>query len=106
MTSPTNQLTSDIIAYLFKQHIFAFRCNTQGTYDQTTGKYRPARTTGIPDIIAIPNGRFLGIEVKTGKDRLRDAQIGFHQNVSQSKGLILVVKTMDDFVKQYNQLIY
>ena len=67
---------------------------------------RPSGKAGLPDIMGIlqPRGRLLGIEVKTGKDRLRPEQIGFHANARAAGALILVVKDYDDFINQWNNL--
>ena len=44
----------------------------------------------------------LGIEVKTGRDRLRAEQEGFHEQARKSGAYILVVKDFEDFLRQWN----
>ncbi len=61
-----------------------------------SGAYRPVGGlyggAGSPDIIAIlPTGRFLGIEIKAGVDRIRPAQRTFEQKISEANGVYLIV---------------
>lgn len=52
---------------------------------------------GLPDIIVIvpPNGRFLGLEVKSATGRLRPAQAAFYDRLKASGGMYTVVRTLD-----------
>lgn len=102
----TNSITSDILKFLFYHGIFAWRQNTQGTYDpKIRSGFRAAVKTGVSDILALlPNGPFLAIEVKKGKDRLRPEQIGFLISVYRQRHHILVVSSFDDFAKKFNEL--
>lgn len=60
-----------------------------GAYRPVGGMYGGA---GSPDIIAIlPNGRFLGIEIKAGADRLRPAQQAFRTKITEANGVFLVI---------------
>jgi hypothetical protein len=102
----TNETTRKIIAYLFKQGVFAWRQETGGIYDKSRNIYRTAAKTGVSDILAcLPsNGTLLAIEVKTGTDRLRDEQIGFLENVRRMGGLAIVAKDFEDFLNQWSTL--
>lgn len=68
-----------------------------------TGRFRPAPKTGLPDIVAIkpPGGQHVGIEVKTGRDRLRPEQVGTLENIRRMGGIALVVKDFEDFLNQW-----
>lgn len=72
------------------------------------GKLKPASKTGKPDVMAImpPLARFLGVEIKTDKDRLRPEQEGFISNAdrmdtSGKHKVVLVVKDYKDFLFQF-----
>jgi len=95
--SLSNKLTSDLLIFLFDLGIFAWRQNTQGTYDAKKGVYRPAAKVGVPDIIAVapPDGTFLGIEVKIGRDRLSEVQEGFKSSIRHVGGHYIVAKDYD-----------
>lgn len=102
--SKTNETTRRILDFLCRNGIFAWRHNVLPIPVVGAG-LRSGSKSGVPDIIGIlPNtGRFLGIEVKTGKDKLRDTQRGFHLTASKLGALILVVKDYDDFLDQWNK---
>ena len=97
--STTNKVTNEIIEFLLRNKIFAWRSNSTGVFDTNRGIYRPSPKTGVPDIIAIlpPDGTFLGIEIKTGKDRLRPAQEAFHATVRQMGGYVVTASCLDQF---------
>jgi hypothetical protein len=65
---------------------------------------RSSGKTGVPDILGIcpPAGTFLGIEIKTGQDRLRPEQIGFHSSARSCGARVLTVKTWEDFLEQFS----
>ena len=100
--SATNETTSQILKYLFEKKIFAWRHNTTGI-PLAGGGFRPAAMTGVSDILGIipPLGRFLAVEVKTGRDRIRPEQVGFLRNIERSGGIALVVKDFNDFLQQF-----
>lgn len=91
----TSELTKAAILTCHKLNIFAWRNNTMGVRSES-GAYRPVGGiyggAGSPDIIGIlPNGRFLGIEIKAGTDRLRPMQKTFQERIKLSGGKYLVV---------------
>lgn len=111
MKSPTNELTQRILNFLFSAGIFSWRQNTSPIPIQRAGSvigFRSGGISGQPDIVAIlpPTGRYLGIEVKTGADRLRPAQVSFHNQAAFCGATILVVKTYEDFLFQFGKLNY
>ena len=107
--SKTNELTIRIIEHLYTLGIFAWRQNTLPVPMVREGVFsgfRPASKSGVPDICAIlpPRGRYVGIEIKTGKDRLRPEQIGFHESVGKVGARVLVVKDWEDFLEKFNNI--
>ncbi len=63
-------------------------------------------TEGLPDIIAVlpPNGRFLGLEVKSATGRLREAQERFRDQLEASGGIYVVVRSVEDVEKWLRDL--
>ena len=102
----TNETTRFILNELYKRKIFAWRQNIAGI-PLPQGGFRPAGKSGLPDIIAIlpPDGHFLGIEVKTGKDRLRLEQVGFILNAERMGAKVLIVKDFEDFKTQLDKIL-
>lgn len=113
MPSKTNDTTRQILKFLFDQGVFAYRNSVGGgaaSYTKQNGeitnRFIQFGKSGSPDIIAItpPDGRFLGIEVKTGRDRLRPAQEGFITNARRMGAEVLIVKDFNHFLEQWKQL--
>lgn len=111
--SPTNETTRRILNFLLDNGVFAWRHNVLPV-PLPGGGFRPGSKSGIPDIIGILPalggnnrcaGRFLGAEIKTGKDSLRPEQEGFHFTARKLGAVIFVVKDFDDFLEQWNNFI-
>jgi hypothetical protein len=103
----TNSATKSIVDYLNMNKCKVWRSNNVGIYDAKKDIYRknPNQLLGISDIIGITkDGFFLGIEIKTGKDKLKPEQKVFIEEITKRKGIILVVKSFDDFLVQWGNL--
>lgn len=77
----TNALTKSVIDWLRWKGILAWRNNNGAVFDPKRGIHRkppPGALKGVPDILGIlPDGTFLGVEIKTGKDKLSPEQNDF-----------------------------
>lgn len=104
--SPTNELTQLILADLYRRGAFAWREDTVGIPTKNGG-LRPAGKTGKPDVISLwpPYGIFLGIEVKTGKDRIRPEQEGFKSSTEHVGGFYIIVHTWEDYIHKISTVI-
>jgi hypothetical protein len=51
---------------------------------------------GVPDIICIINGQFVGIEIKAGKDRISADQMLFKKRCERNGGRYYVVRNPED----------
>lgn len=111
--SLTNETTQRILTFLFHAGVFAWRENVLPIPLPGGRGFRPGSKSGKPDIVGILpalwgssmyQGRFLGVEIKTGRDRLRPEQEGFHTQARKLGAVILVVKDFNDFIKQWEQL--
>ena len=64
------------------------------------GSGRPMRCgpVGMSDLIGIlaPAGRWIGLEVKTGKGKLRPDQVLFHDLLRSRGGFCCVVRSVED----------
>lgn len=87
-----------ILEYLNSRNIFAWRNNSGiAFYKHRVVSYG---AVGSPDIIGImPNGRFLGIEVKNKKGRLSENQKKFLYKIEQNGGVAIVARSLDDVIK-------
>jgi hypothetical protein len=98
----TNDLTKTIVHYLNLNGFECWRQNTTGLYDPTKGIFRknPRQKVGIPDIIGYRklDGRFIGVEIKTGPDTLSLPQQIFLRELRQAGGIALVAGSLDEFL--------
>lgn len=102
----TNNLTTQIVAFLNEMGHFAWRNNTIGVYDMTTGRYRKSNSVkGTADIFCVlnPAGQTLFIEIKVGRDRLRDAQEVFRDEVVKRGAIHWEIKTIENFIEKYKK---
>jgi hypothetical protein len=60
------------------------------------GRYLPGLNVGMADIIACVNGRYVAIEIKIGRDRLRPEQERERQRITEAGGLYYVIRTRED----------
>ena len=118
-----NALTRAVLETLNLYGFFAWRNNTVGVFDinQAVEKlaknrnckkneirrilnscFRNSHTIkGQPDIIAIEKktGRFIGVEIKAGNDRLSNDQKRFIQRANKTGGLVFEVRKIDDLLE-------
>lgn len=72
-------------------------------YDQP-GKVMRVGVNGLPDITGIlRNGRWIGIEVKTGKGQLRQSQINFRAMIERFGGLFIVGREVDQVISDISK---
>lgn len=110
MPSQTNKTTTQILDDLLARGVLAWRHNTLPIPMVREGVfvgYRPSAKIGLPDILGIipPHGIFLGIEIKTGRDKLRPEQIAFHDQARRLGAIILVISTFEDYQQQIEKII-
>jgi hypothetical protein len=88
------------------QKVFIPSANFRGTADihackNVKDKY-PNDSTG--DYYYIKYGQFVAIEVKVGKDKQSEAQAYYQSCVERAGGVYMIVRTFDDFLKQWNNI--
>lgn len=119
----TNGLTKAIIDWLTYSGHYANRVNTQGQarihkvprYSLVSGKieytdkvqYTKSTTAkGTPDLDCIINGLPVKIEVKAGKDRIRDEQTEQGNRITAAGGIYFIARNMPQFVQWYKSKFY
>lgn len=90
-TKPESAIQRDVSTALIKLGWLVVRINS-GAYNQEDKRYirfytimNTGKSSGLPDLMAMKNGRTLLLEVKTPKGRLRASQIEF-AGVSKAHG--------------------
>jgi hypothetical protein len=105
--SPSNELTSAVINYVKLKGGVARRVNTSGQFDESTGKWRPSgMRRGFEDVSCVlsPNGKYLAVEIKIGKDKLSEYQIERQQELERVGAVYYVAKNFDDFKLFFDKL--
>lgn len=101
-----NELTKLIIEWLKVHGYFGARINTQGNYNAKLGRFvRSGSTKGMADINAVVNGKSVSIEVKIGKDKIRESQIKVKSEIEAAGGVYFIAKNFDNFLEQIKQVI-
>ena len=102
----SNDLTRTIIwdMYWVREGV-AYRINNGAVYDKKRGIYRKGiQRKGIPDIIGIINGQFIGIEVKIGKDKQSAEQKEIQKEIIESGGIYFIAKSYDDYLNKIKEI--
>lgn len=110
MGKEANSLTNAILEYLAWRGIKAWK-NQTGAYSVEDGMHKRRfirfGRKGSGDILGImpPDGRFLSIEVKVGKDKPRDAQREWMADVVQHGGIAIIAHSIEDVYRVFDPLI-
>lgn len=123
MSTPEGRVLKACMDYLKANGIFHFRCNVQGVpIAGQPGRFRPAPSRGIADIIGIaprrrptvadipsgPDVTFcyereestmccpLAVEVKSAKGRQSPAQVAFSDAWTKAGGVYIVVRSVPE----------
>lgn len=94
-----------IINWLLYHQCFIWR-NNSGSYETAAGHYVSYGFKGSPDIIGImPDGRFIGCEIKTEKGRQKKEQKQFEERCKKNNGLYFIIRSIDDCEKLIKPLL-
>ena len=88
-----------ILDYLAFKKIFHYRQNSGAFKTESGGYMRTASVSGLPDIVAIKDGIYIGLEVKTATGRQSEEQREIQNRITAAGGLYLVVRSLDDVRK-------
>ena len=84
--TPEGKIQSEIIKYLKDNKIWHIRYNANITY-------------GIPDLIIIYHGYFIGVEVKTPNGRATELQDKMKESIENAGGYHIYATSVDDVYK-------
>lgn len=98
----TSATTKAIINCLRVFGHFVHRQNNMGW--QRKGRWiNPNGVRGVPDITGCTkDGKYLGVEIKTGKDVLSDYQISYMNEITKRGGVYLVAGSVDEIITWHN----
>ncbi len=94
-------IQKSILEYLKLRGFYAWRNQTQGTWDAGKGIYRNAQTLkGVSDILGVlSGGRILAIEVKRPGGKLSLDQVEFLKKVQGLGGKAFVAYSLQDVIE-------
>jgi hypothetical protein len=88
-----------ICDYLALKRHFFWRQNTGGMYREGRFFKPPVYAiNGVPDIILIKDGQFIGLEVKQPKGRMSPDQLSFARKAVEAGAQYHVVRSIDDII--------
>ena len=102
-TQSESKIQRAILDYLsFNKNIMFWRNNTIPVYDpvrksfRSIGKYA---LNGLPDIIVVKDGKFIGLEVKTPKGVQSGSQQNVERRLKDNGAEYYLVRNIDDVQK-------
>ena len=104
----TNGITKLILDYL--RYVYGSssirRISSEGKYRPGIG-FIPSSNKGLSDIEGIIYGKFLSLEVKVGKDTIRESQLKRKSEIEKDGGIYYLCKWKDfeQFQREIQQLI-
>lgn len=103
-TSLEKDIQKSICEYLNLQHHFFWRQNSIPPVQRSGGQMQfrrmpPYSMNGVPDIILIKNGKFIGLEVKRENTKQSPAQKTFEIRCVTAGAEYHVVRSIDDVKK-------
>ena len=104
----TNGITKLILDYL--RYVYGSssvrRISSEGKYRKGIG-FIPSSNKGMSDIEGIIYGKFLSLEVKVGKDTIRESQLKRKAEIEKDGGIYYLCKWVDfeHFQREIQQLI-
>ncbi len=99
--SAANELTNQIIDHIYKNGGYAWRASSVGVFDSKRAIFRASAKKGVSDILACFRGRLIAVEVKIGKDKLSDEQLGFMNNIIHAGGRAFISSDFEQFQREW-----
>lgn len=103
--SPTEKvIQKEILAWLQDHGYLHWRQNSGNIF--VPGRMIRLGYAGLPDIIVVlaPQGRIVGIEVKSARGKLRPAQVEFANKLISKGGEYVVVRSVSDTVEALKRI--
>jgi hypothetical protein len=89
----------DLLAHI--PNTYFFRASS-GLIKTQIGNYFRTGKKGLPDICGVMNGKFYGIEVKFGKNKLSTFQKQAQEEIEKAGGIYVVAYSIDNVIEGLN----
>ena len=90
------EIQKQCLDYLSRTGFFAWKNHVQGM--RVGGRTVKSPAAGSPDILAIKDGKFYCIEVKTPKGKLAEHQFIWLKKAHKHGAISMVVRSLDDLI--------
>ena len=90
------EIQNTIIEWLNAKRIFCYRQNSGSFIDKAKHYYKFASIDGLPDIVVIVRGRYIGLEVKRKGGKQRDSQIETERAIKNAGGNYFTVYSLEE----------
>ena len=98
-----SEIQKSILDFLeWQKEIYFFRAGS-GLVKLENGRHFKSGKPGVPDIIVVYEGRFIGLEVKTETGRQSEVQKEAEEQITDAGGEYYIVRSIDD-VKDFLEL--
>lgn len=95
-----SQAQAAICEYLAYQKLFFWRNNNIPVFADGTFRAMPKYARkGVPDILLLINGKFIGLEVKSLTGIMSEHQKEFEADMQNNGGYYYVIRSIDDVQK-------
>ena len=81
-----------------------FKARISGAFYRAIGKYDCTSEKGLPDIIVIYKGYFVGLEVKSKTGRQRQTQLAAEKKILRAKGFYFIVRSLEDVQRAFDEV--
>lgn len=101
-TLSENMIQNQICEELEAKRYFFWRQNTSPIYDKSIGTFRRMSRfakKGVPDIIVVIRGKFVGLEVKKHNGVQSKEQKDFEIECKKNNGYYRIVKSVEDAIQ-------
>lgn len=102
MGTVENNIQKAVCDYLALRKYFFWRSNNMPVYDSTRKQYRAMPVysmKGVPDIILIKDGFFIGIEIKVKGKYLSKDQKKFKELCKENGAEYYTIRSIDDLIE-------
>lgn len=107
-----SEILAEICEWLCAQEYFFWRTNNMPVFGRNNAGKMTFRSMpkfslkGVPDIILLYRGHFIGLEVKRPSGKLRPEQITFRERVIANGGNFFMVTSVEDTKKALDDKTY
>lgn len=105
------EIQNTILEYLAARRVFHYRQNTGavkfggsgvGSNGETRSRFIRFGVVGAPDIVAVVDGRYVGIEVKRPGSKQSPGQVQFARDLLKAGGDYILATSVEDVAKALN----